>query len=53
MTQQQPPNCYRTRPADDELAGIMLGEVAIKQRGHGIDDPAFEQPERPMSAIGG
>jgi cyclic pyranopterin phosphate synthase len=40
--------------ADDErLADVMRGEVAAKQRGHGIDDPTFEQPDRPMSAIGG
>jgi cyclic pyranopterin phosphate synthase len=24
-----------------------------KRPGHGIDDPAFLQPSRPMSAIGG
>ena len=35
------------------VAAQMLGEVALKQRGHGIDEPAFTQPERPMSAIGG
>jgi cyclic pyranopterin phosphate synthase len=40
--------------ADDEaLAAVMRGEVAAKQRGHGIDEPAFVQPDRPMSAIGG
>jgi GTP 3',8-cyclase len=40
--------------SDDELiAERMLGEVALKQRGHGIDEPAFTQPDRPMSAIGG
>ena len=27
--------------------------VAGKQAGHGIDDPSFLQPDRPMSAIGG
>ena len=32
---------------------MMQGEVALKQRGHGIDEPAFTQPDRPMSAIGG
>ena len=31
----------------------MRGEVARKRRGHGIDEPAFTQPDRPMSAIGG
>ena len=40
--------------ADDEvLAATMIGEIAAKKRGHGIDDPAFLQPTRPMSAIGG
>jgi cyclic pyranopterin phosphate synthase len=40
--------------ADDAaLAAVMRGEVAAKQRGHGIDEPAFRQPDRPMSAIGG
>jgi cyclic pyranopterin phosphate synthase len=40
--------------ADDEaIATVMVGEVALKQRGHGIDEPAFIQPDRPMSAIGG
>jgi len=27
--------------------------VAGKQPGHGINDPSFLQPDRPMSAIGG
>jgi len=27
--------------------------MAGKQPGHGIDDPSFLQPDRPMSAIGG
>ena len=27
--------------------------VAGKLPGHGIDDPGFLQPDRPMSAIGG
>jgi cyclic pyranopterin phosphate synthase len=40
--------------ADDAtIADVMCGEVALKQRGHGIDEPAFTQPDRPMSAIGG
>ena len=26
---------------------------AVKKAGHGIDDPCFLQPSRPMSAIGG
>ena len=40
--------------ADDaELAGRMLAGVRTKKAGHGIDDPTFLQPDRPMSAIGG
>jgi cyclic pyranopterin phosphate synthase len=27
--------------------------MAHKKAGHGIDDPSFLQPDRPMSAIGG
>jgi cyclic pyranopterin phosphate synthase len=38
---------------DAAVAAVMRGEVAAKQRGHGIDEPAFRQPDRPMSAIGG
>lgn len=43
----------RSGATDDELAAALGAEVAIKQRGHGIDEPAFRQPPRPMSAIGG
>jgi cyclic pyranopterin phosphate synthase len=40
--------------ADDaELAALMARGVAGKRAGHGIDDPVFLQPPRPMSAIGG
>ncbi|WP_436759825.1 GTP 3',8-cyclase MoaA [Streptosporangium sp. V21-05] len=38
---------------DDELAERWRSAVRIKKAGHGIDDPAFLQPSRPMSAIGG
>jgi cyclic pyranopterin phosphate synthase len=38
---------------DAAIAAVMIGEVAAKQAGHGIDAPAFRQPDRPMSAIGG
>jgi cyclic pyranopterin phosphate synthase len=27
--------------------------MSVKPAGHGIDDPTFLQPTRPMSAIGG
>jgi cyclic pyranopterin phosphate synthase len=40
--------------ADDaELAERWRRAVASKLPGHGIDDPSFLQPDRPMSAIGG
>ncbi|WP_084073529.1 GTP 3',8-cyclase MoaA [Demequina sp. NBRC 110052] len=40
--------------ADDaRLAEAMVACVARKLPGHGIDDPSFVQPSRPMSAIGG
>jgi GTP 3',8-cyclase len=40
--------------ADDaELAAAWQRAVAVKLPGHGINDPSFLQPDRPMSAIGG
>ncbi len=42
------------RGADDaELAAAWQRAVAAKLPGHGINDPTFLQPDRPMSAIGG
>jgi cyclic pyranopterin phosphate synthase len=38
---------------DAEIADRWRAAVAAKLPGHGIDDPAFLQPARPMSAIGG
>ena len=43
----------RAGASDAELADLWVAAVAGKQPGHGIDDPAFLQPDRPMSAIGG
>ena len=43
----------RRGAGDDEIAGQWLRAVAGKRAGHGIDDPSFLQPARPMSAIGG
>ena len=43
----------REGATDGELADRWLTAVAGKQAGHGIDDPSFLQPDRPMSAIGG
>ncbi|MBW8750646.1 MAG: GTP 3',8-cyclase MoaA [Propionibacteriales bacterium] len=38
---------------DDEIARRWVAAMAAKLPGHGIDDPTFLQPTRPMSAIGG
>jgi GTP 3',8-cyclase len=38
---------------DDEIAARWRAAMYGKKAGHGIDDPAFLQPTRPMSAIGG
>jgi GTP 3',8-cyclase len=43
----------RAGASDDELAEIWRRAVAAKLPGHGINDPGFLQPARPMSAIGG
>ena len=43
----------RAGATDAEVADAMQACVAVKRRGHGIDDPGFTQPARPMSAIGG
>jgi len=43
----------RSRASDDDLAGIWRRAVAVKLPGHGINEPGFLQPTRPMSAIGG
>jgi cyclic pyranopterin phosphate synthase len=38
---------------DEEIVRRWVAAVRGKQAGHGIDDPSFLQPDRPMSAIGG
>ena len=43
----------RAGATDDELAARMRASLLAKRPGHGIDDPGFLQPARPMSAIGG
>jgi cyclic pyranopterin phosphate synthase len=43
----------RAGASDAELAGAWRRAVAAKLPGHGINDPSFLQPDRPMSAIGG
>jgi cyclic pyranopterin phosphate synthase len=39
--------------SDDEIADRWRAAMWVKRPGHGIDDPSFLQPSRPMSAIGG
>jgi len=43
----------RSGASDDDIAARWLAAVAAKLPGHGINDPSFLQPDRPMSAIGG
>ncbi|MGI8769360.1 MAG: GTP 3',8-cyclase MoaA [Propionibacteriaceae bacterium] len=43
----------RAGASDQEIAERWVRAVAGKLPGHGIDDPTFLQPDRPMSAIGG
>jgi len=38
---------------DEAIAAAITACLQLKQPGHDIDDPAFLQPDRPMSAIGG
>jgi cyclic pyranopterin phosphate synthase len=37
----------------ERIGGVLASSVAAKRAGHGIDDPTFIHPTRPMSAIGG
>jgi GTP 3',8-cyclase len=46
-------DAMRSGAPDGELAARWVRAVAGKLPGHGIDDPGFLQPDRPMSAIGG
>ncbi|MEP7053722.1 MAG: GTP 3',8-cyclase MoaA [Actinomycetota bacterium] len=43
----------RAGGTDDELAQIWREAVQAKKKGHGIGEPDFVPPARPMSAIGG
>jgi cyclic pyranopterin phosphate synthase len=43
----------RSGASDEELADRWVVAMAGKLPGHGINDPSFLQPDRPMSAIGG
>ncbi|HEY9389991.1 MAG TPA: GTP 3',8-cyclase MoaA [Mycobacteriales bacterium] len=46
-------SALRAGASDDDLAARFVTAMAGKRAGHGIDDPNFLQPTRPMSAIGG
>jgi cyclic pyranopterin phosphate synthase len=43
----------RAGASDHDLVAQLRASLAAKKDGHGIDDPAFVQPPRPMAAIGG
>ncbi len=43
----------REGATDEELAQMFRDSIGVKLPGHGINDPGFLQPGRPMSAIGG
>src|SRR5262249_41753245 len=43
----------RSGASDDDLATLVANCVQAKKPGHGIDTPAFVQPERAMYQIGG
>jgi len=43
----------RAGASDSDIQQLMATGVAAKLPGHGINDPVFLQPPRPMSAIGG
>jgi GTP 3',8-cyclase len=43
----------RAGASDDEIARRWQVAMVGKKAGHGIDDPGFLQPLRPMSSIGG
>ena len=49
------PDIYLLDPSakTDELIDLMRACLAAKKAGHGIDEPTFVPPPRPMSAIGG
>jgi cyclic pyranopterin phosphate synthase len=46
-------SALRAGASDADLAARMRAALLAKLPGHGIDDPGFLQPARPMSAIGG
>jgi cyclic pyranopterin phosphate synthase len=46
-------SALRSGATDAEIADRWRAAVSSKLPGHGINDPAFLQPDRPMSEIGG
>jgi cyclic pyranopterin phosphate synthase len=46
-------SALRSGATDAEIGDRWRAAVSSKLPGHGINDPAFLQPDRPMSAIGG
>ena len=53
MTETDLRALLRGGASDDELADTWRAAMWGKRAGHGIDDPGFLHPTRPMSAIGG
>jgi cyclic pyranopterin phosphate synthase len=43
----------RDGASDAEIGDLVIEEMARKEAGHAISLPGFQQPQRPMSAIGG
>jgi cyclic pyranopterin phosphate synthase len=43
----------RSGCTDESIAAMLRTCIEGKRAGHGIDEPGFLQPDRPMSAIGG
>jgi cyclic pyranopterin phosphate synthase len=43
----------RAGAGDADIAQFLVDATWTKQKGHGIASPTFQQPDRPMSAIGG
>jgi cyclic pyranopterin phosphate synthase len=53
MTETDLRSLLRSGVSDVELADVWRTAMWGKRAGHGIDDPGFLHPTRPMSAIGG
>ena len=43
----------REGASDEEMAALIRASIGAKLPGHGINEPTFLQPPRPMSRIGG